>query len=103
LGVFGVVQLGITGIDKQTRFGTPDESRISTSYAERFKLLVRMRVRRFTRLTDAYSKKAAHHAAMVALFTAFYNFCRKHETLKGRTPAMAAGQPCLELLAAIAL
>lgn len=47
--------------------------------------------RRFTRLTNAHSKEAGHHEAMVALFVAFYNFCRKHETLKKQTPAMAAG------------
>ncbi len=81
----------ITGIEKVPRFGNPDESRISTSYSERLNLSVRMHVRRFTRLTNAHSKRAAHHAAMTALFVAFYNFCRKHETLKGRTPAMASG------------
>jgi len=81
----------ITGIEKVTRFGNPDEDRISTSYSERFNLSVRMHVRRFTRLTNAHSKSAAHHSAMTALFVAFYNYCRKHETLKGRTPAMASG------------
>jgi transposase-like protein/IS1 family transposase len=81
----------IEGIEKVVRFGTPDESRISTSYSERFNLSVRMHVRRFTRLTNAHSKSAPHHAAMIALFTAFYNYCRKHETLKGKTPAQAAG------------
>jgi hypothetical protein len=50
----------------------------------------RMHNRRFTRLTNAHSKKQAHHEAMIALFTAFYNFCRKHETLKKATPAMAS-------------
>lgn len=81
----------ITGIEKVVRFGNPDESKISTSYCERFNLSVRMHVRRFTRLTNAHSKSAPHHAAMIALFTAYYNYGRKHETLKGRTPAMAAG------------
>lgn len=81
----------ITGIEKVVRFGTPDESKISTSYSERFNLSLRMHNRRFTRLTNAHSKSGEHHAAMIALFTAFYNFCRKHETLKGKTPAMAAG------------
>jgi transposase-like protein/IS1 family transposase len=80
----------ITGIEKTPRFGTPDEDRISTSYSERFNLSVRMHVRRFTRLTNAHSKSAEHHAAMVALFTAYYNFCRKHETLGKATPAMAS-------------
>lgn len=50
-----------------------------------------MHNRRFTRLTNAHSKSAEHHAAMVAIFVVFYNFCRKHETLKKQTPAMAAG------------
>lgn len=81
----------ITGIEKVPRFGNPDESRISTSYAERLNLSVRMHVRRFTRLTNAHSKSAAHHAAMTAIFVAWYNYCRKHDTLKGKTPAMAAG------------
>ena len=48
-------------------------------------------MRRFTRLTNAHSKSAKHHAAMVALFVAWYNFSKTHETLKGRTPAMASG------------
>ncbi len=64
---------------------------VSTSYSERMNLSVRMHVRRFTRLTNAHSKSAAHHEAMVSLFVAWYNFCRKHETLKGKTPAMASG------------
>ncbi len=81
----------IESIEKVVRFGSPDESRISTSYCERFNLSVRMHVRRFTRLTNAHSKSAAHHAAMTSLFVAFYNYCRKHETLKGQTPAMASG------------
>jgi hypothetical protein len=49
-----------------------------------------MGVRRFTRLTNAHSKSPKHHAAMMALFVAWYNFCRKHETIKS-TPAVAAG------------
>lgn len=60
-------------------------------YSERFSLSVWMSNRRMTRLTNAHSKSAEHHAAMMALFTAYYNFCRKHETLKKQTPAMAAG------------
>ena len=81
----------ITGIEKVVRFGNPDEDRISTSYSERLNLSVRMHVRRFTRLTNAHSKSATHHAAMISLFVAWYNFCRRHETLEKRTPAMAAG------------
>jgi transposase-like protein/IS1 family transposase len=79
----------IAGIKTEIRFGTPDESRISTSYAERLNLSVRMHVRRFTRLTNAHSKTYRHHAAMVALFVAWYCYCRRHETV-GATPAMAS-------------
>jgi IS1 family transposase len=84
----------IASIEKVPRFGNPDEDRISTSYSERLNLSVRMHVRRFTRLTNAHSKTTRHHAAMVALFVAFYNFCRKHESCgKGKqTPAMVAGK-----------
>lgn len=81
----------ITGIEKVPRFGFVDEERISTSYAERLNLSVRMHNRRFTRLTNAHSKSAAHHEAMISIFVAWYNFCRKHETLKKATPAMEAG------------
>jgi hypothetical protein len=73
------------------RFGNPDDARINTSYSERLNLSVRMHVRRFTRLTNAHSKSGKHHAGMIALFVAWYNVCRKHETLKGQTPAMACG------------
>jgi len=81
----------IDSIEKVPRFGNPDESKISTSYVERFNLSVRMHNRRMTRLTNAHSKTRQHHAAMTALFVAFYNFARRHETLKGKTPAMAGG------------
>src|SRR4051812_20595073 len=81
----------ITNIEKLPMFGDCDEDRISTSYIERFNLTVRMTLRRFTRLTNAHSKSLKHHVAMQALFVAFYNFCRRHETLKGATPAMASG------------
>src|SRR5436190_4810712 len=83
----------ITGIEKVPRFGNPDEKHVSTSYSERYNLSVRMHNRRFTRLTNAHSKRVEHHAAMVSLFVAFYNFCRKHESCgKGKqTPAMVAG------------
>jgi transposase-like protein/IS1 family transposase len=80
----------IISAEKTPRFGTPDEDRISTSYAERLNLSLRMHVRRFTRLTNAHSKTGDHHAAMISLFVAWYNFCRKHESLKKQTPAMAA-------------
>jgi IS1 family transposase/transposase-like protein len=76
--------------EKVPRFGNPDMHRVSTSYSERLNLSVRMHLRRFTRLTNAHSKSVAHHQAMVSLFVAWYNFCRKHETLK-QTPAMSNG------------
>jgi transposase InsO family protein len=71
--------------------GDCEDDRISTSHIERLNLTVRMTLRRFTRLTNAYSKSLRHHTAMQALFVAWYNFARKHETLKGDTPAMASG------------
>ena len=72
--------------------GAPDPERISTSYVERNNLTMRMSMRRFTRLTNAFSKKVANHAAMVSLHFMAYNFARPHMALgKNRTPAMAAG------------
>ncbi len=70
--------------------GRPDPDQISTSYVERFNLSTRMQTRRFTRLTNGFSKKLANHRAAVALWIRFYNFCRVHETLRC-TPAMALG------------
>jgi hypothetical protein len=70
--------------------GNPDPNHISTSFAERQNLNVRMHTRRFTRLTDAFSKKIENHAYAVALFALNYNFVRVHKTLR-MTPAMAAG------------
>lgn len=81
----------ITGIEKRPLLGDCDEARISTSHIERLNLTVRMSNRRFTRLTNAHSKSLKHHVAMQAIFFAWYNFCRKHETLKGKTPAMTSG------------
>lgn len=69
--------------------GHPDEDKVSTSYAERLNLSVRMHVRRFTRLTNAHSKTAQHHEAMVHIFVAWYNFCRKNQAVK-TTPAVQA-------------
>jgi IS1 family transposase len=80
----------IESIEKRPLFGDCDEDRISTSHIERFNLTLRMGCRRHTRLTNAHSKSHKHHVAMQAIFVAFYNFCRKHETLKGATPAMAS-------------
>lgn len=81
----------IDSIEKLPIFGEPEEDRISTSFIERFNLTLRMSNRRHTRLTNAHSKSPKHHVAMQAIFFAWYNFARKHETLKGRTPAMASG------------
>ena len=80
----------IISTEKLPIFGEPEEDRISTSHIERFNLTLRMSLRRFTRLTNGHSKSLRHHVAMQALFVAWYNFGRKHEALKGRTPAMAS-------------
>jgi len=78
------------GAQKKPKIGNPDPKHISTSYAERSNLTMRMHMRRFTRLTNAFSKKVENHAAAIALHTMYYNFVRIHQTLKV-TPAMAAG------------
>ena len=70
--------------------GNPDPKHISTSYAERQNLTMRMGMRRFTRLTDAFSKKVENLGHAVALHFMYYNFVRIHQTLKV-TPAMEAG------------
>jgi IS1 family transposase len=70
--------------------GDPDKEHISTSYVERQNLNMRMNMRRFTRLTNAFSKKIENHVAMIALFHMHYNFARVHQTLRV-TPAMEAG------------
>jgi IS1 family transposase len=77
--------------------GRPDPAHVSTSYAERQNLTMRMNVRRLTRLTNAHSKKLENHGHALALHYMYYNFCRRHETLTKAnggiytTPAMAAG------------
>jgi len=63
---------------------------VSTSFVERQNLSMRMSIRRFTRLTNAFSKKVENHAAAVALWFMYYNFCRVHQSLRV-TPAMEAG------------
>ena len=77
------------GAHKNPIEGNPDPKYISTSFAERQNLNVRMHTRRFTRLTNAFSKKVENHAHSVALFAMYYNFVRIHKTLR-TTPAMAA-------------
>jgi len=70
--------------------GDPDMAKVSTSYAERNNLNIRMHSRRMTRLTNAFSKKMENHAHAMALHFLYYNFVRIHKTLKV-TPAMASG------------
>lgn len=79
------------GARKEPVKGWPDPDHISTSYVERANLTMRMAMRRFTRLTNGFSKKIDNHGHAVALHFMHYNFCRKHMSLKGQTPAMAAG------------
>jgi hypothetical protein len=74
----------------KVRDGDPDPEHISTSYVERQNLTMRMQMRRFTRLTNAFSKRLMSLKAACALHFAHYNFCRVHSSLRV-TPAMAAG------------
>jgi hypothetical protein len=78
------------GCESHTVTGSPDPKHINTSYIERHNLSVRMTARRFTRLTNAFSKKIENHIASVALTYFAYNFIKIHRTLR-TTPAMAAG------------
>jgi IS1 family transposase len=80
----------VSAVEKTVIRGRPDPEKISTSYVERFNLSSRMQMRRFTRLTNGFSKKLQNHRAAVALWICFYNLCRVHETLRC-TPAMALG------------
>lgn len=78
------------GTQKHAVTGCPDPKHVSTSYVERANLSIRMNIRRFTRLTNAFSKKVENHTAAFGLFCAHYNLCRIHQSLR-ITPAMAAG------------
>lgn len=85
-----------TAVEKAVVDGNPDPDNISTSYIENHNLTMRMSMRRFTRLTNAFSKKVENHAAAVALHFMHYNFCKPHSALRTKknnriTPAMAAG------------
>ena len=80
----------INGSERIIVSGSPDLDKISTSYAERQNLSVRMSLRRFTRLTNAFSKKLENHGHAVSIYYMWYNYGRKHQSLK-MTPAMAAG------------
>jgi IS1 family transposase len=79
-----------TGARKERIEGNPDTKHVSTSFAERSNLTMRMHMRRFTRLTNAFSKKVENHTHAVALHMMYYNFVRLHQTLRV-TPAMAGG------------
>lgn len=79
-----------TGIEQRRVEGRPDPAHVSTSYVERSNLSIRMGNRRFTRLTNAFSKKAANHEHAMSIYFMHYNFVRIHQTLRC-TPAMAAG------------
>jgi IS1 family transposase len=85
-----------TGVDVKIQIGDPDPEKISTSYVERQNLTMRMGMRRFTRLTNAFSKKLENHMCAISLHFLYYNFARPHITLTKRagtptTPAMASG------------
>jgi IS1 family transposase len=81
----------VAAVSRERRIGWPKWKEISTSYAERANLTLRMASRRFTRLTNAFSKKVENLRAAVALHLGHYNLARPHMSLDGRTPAMRAG------------
>jgi len=80
----------VVRVEREAVYGSPEEAQISTSFVERENLSMRMQMRRFTRLTNAFSKRPRNHAAAVALYVSHYNLVRWHETIRC-TPAMALG------------
>lgn len=80
----------LVGVNRKVRFGNPLMSEATTCHAERTNLTLRTLTRRFVRRTINFSKKLDNHRHAVALFVAYYNFCKKHKSLDGKTPAMAA-------------
>lgn len=80
----------VTEVVRTSVWGAPDPGHITTAHVERNNLTMRMHNRRFTRLTNAFSKKAQNHARALAMHFMYYNYCRIHSSLK-TTPAIAAG------------
>ena len=80
----------VNGSKKTALIGLPNKADICTSHVERHNLTIRMQMRRFTRLTNAHSKKIENHACSIALFFMYYNYCRVHSTL-GSSPAVKSG------------
>jgi hypothetical protein len=81
---------GVIGTETYVKTGKPEPKHISTSFVERQNLTMRMSMRRFTRLPNAFSKKLENHEHMLAIYFMYYNFCRVHQTLRV-TPAMETG------------
>lgn len=80
----------VTGTSKSVVYGKPDLAHVSTSHVERANLSMRMGMRRFTRLTNAFSKKLENHMHAISFYFMVYNFVKIHKSIK-TTPAMAAG------------